>query len=109
LRNGSVAAVFAMQLFRLFWLVLPGAIATGEYCNTNLNICDEFDEDFNVAELSEIKKWWEEMERNVRPIKCEFLSGEEVEQGGRRYANCIVYYSIPDTKITVNHTRISKH
>jgi hypothetical protein len=74
-------------MFRIFLLSVVSAEAAKKYCNTKGDICEEFDNDFNVAELSEIQKWWDEMERNVRPMKCEFHVGEDVEQGGRKYAN----------------------
>ena len=62
-------------------LLLGQVLAALNYCNSNGDICARFEDGFNSKVLGEISEWWDELEKNVRPLKCEF--SKEEDDGGR--------------------------
>ena len=61
-------------------LILGQVTAAVEYCNSNGDICAQFEDGINSKALSEITEWWDELEKNVRPLKCEFSVREDEEK-----------------------------
>ena len=69
-------------------LFLGQVLAAVNYCNSNGDICARFEDGFNSDVLGEISEWWNELEKNVRPLKCEFSKEEddgEREQVGYQF------------------------
>ena len=60
-------------------LLLSQVLAAENNCNSNGDICARFEDGFNSRVLGEISEWWDELEKNVRPLKCEFPREEEDE------------------------------
>jgi len=60
-------------------LLMSQVLAAVNYCNSNGDICARFEDGFNSRVLGEISEWWDELEKNVRPLKCEFPREEEDE------------------------------
>ena len=58
-------------------LFLAKALAAVDYCNSNGDICAKFKDGFNLNALGEITHWWDELEKNVKPLKCEFSRQNE--------------------------------
>ena len=58
-------------------LFLDRALAAVDYCNSNGDICDQFEDGFNLNALGEIIEWWDGLEKNVKPLKCEFSRQNE--------------------------------
>ena len=67
------------RVLSAFALILGRVLAAVEYCNSNGDICAQFEEGFNAEALGEIGEWWDDLEKNVKPLKCEFLREEDDE------------------------------
>ena len=61
-------------------LFLGQVLAAVNYCNSNGDICARFEDGFNSEVLGEISEWWDELEKNVRPLKCEFSKEEDGDE-----------------------------
>ena len=61
-------------------VILGHICAAVEYCNSNMDICAQFEDGFNSKALGEISEWWDELEKNVKPLKCEFSVREDEER-----------------------------
>ena len=61
-------------------LILGQVLAAVNYCNSNGDICARFEDGFNSKVLTEIREWWDDLEKNVRPLKCEFSKEEDDEE-----------------------------
>ena len=78
------ATMVVWRVLSVCGIFLAKVLAAVEYCNSNGDICAQFEAGFNSEALGEMREWWDELEENVKPLKCEFSRREDEEEEEER-------------------------